>query len=142
MVLLEHRASKETCQEAFVKERRLGRVSQEGDEDMNIGNSSNMSPLPPSRPGRAAPFLERLVKAVKCKDGPFGAISGLSFSAWRVHRRPQMSRGHPGLHICQLHTAALAQHPWRKGPSSVRNTCQSSVLGGMKVPAPPPPSKL
>lgn len=51
MVLLEHGASKETGQEAFVKERRLGRVSQEGDEDMNAGNSPNMPPRPPSRPG-------------------------------------------------------------------------------------------
>lgn len=70
---------------------------------------------------------------------PIGAISGLSFPAWRVHRRPQMSRGHPGLHICQLHAAALARHPWRKGPSSVRNTCQSSVLGECKSPPHPHP---
>lgn len=35
-------------------------------------------------------------------------ISGLSYPAWRVHRSPQMFRGHLGLRICQLHAAALA----------------------------------
>lgn len=43
-------------------------------------------------------------------------ISGMSCPSWRVHRSPQMFRGHLGLHICQLHAAALVLPPWRKGP--------------------------
>lgn len=77
---LEHRSGKDTCQEMFVKERREGRVSQEGDVDKNTGSSPNRTPsLPsgkyssssPSGPGRTAWFLERLVNMAKTKPGPF-----------------------------------------------------------------------